>query len=212
MILLKRAIAKVRGLKEQGCAGRANRLENAVRMFERRFQRQSELLASLAEINAALDDLSPLPEKIALVKKETLKREAEALAQILEKAKPFIPLLDDSEAYYRKSITIFSKSESIPLGDDRSFSSYIRLVLYEDGRLTRALRFRETCARGFGWEQEEEEELDSALAVSIYGLDAIVSGLAEALKELPSIRIMHRDLERRRAAITNILEALLHAP
>jgi len=181
-------------------------------MFERRFQRQSELPASLAEIDAALNDLSPLPEKIALVKKETLKREAEVLAQILEHVAPFVPLLDDSEAYYRKSITIFSRSESVPLGDDRSFSSDIRLVLYEDGRLTRALRFRETCTGGFGWEQETEEELDSALAVSIYGLDAIVSGLAAALEELPSIRIMHRDLESRLAAITNIPEALQRAP
>jgi hypothetical protein len=110
----------------------------------------------------------------------------------LARVAPFVPLLDDSEAYYRKSITIFSRSESVPLGDDRSFSSDVRLVLYEDGRLTRALRFRETCTRGFGWEQEGEEELDSALAVSIYGLDVIVSGLAEALEKLPSIRIMQK--------------------
>ncbi len=212
MDLLKRVKSRDGELRAQGCAGRANRLENAVRMFERRFQRQSELPASLAEIDAALNDLSPLPEKIALVKKETLKREAEVLAQILEHVAPFVPLLDDSEAYYRKSITIFSRSESVPLGDDRSFSSDIRLVLYEDGRLTRALRFRETCTGGFGWEQETEEELDSALAVSIYGLDAIVSGLAAALEELPSIRIMHRDLESRLAAITNIPEALQRAP
>jgi hypothetical protein len=127
-------------------------------------------------------DLFPLPEKIALVKKETLKREAEVLAQILVRVSPFVPLLDDSEAYYRKFITIFSRSESVPLYDDRSFSYDIRLVLYEDSRLTRVPRFRETCTRGFGWLQEAEEELDSALAVSIYGLDAIVPGLAAALK------------------------------
>ena len=212
MDLLKRVKSRAGELRAQGCAGRANRLEDAVRMFERRFRPKPEVPAPLAELNLALDDLSPLPEKITLLKKETLKREAEALAQILEKAAPFVPLLDDSEAYYRKSITISSKSESIPLGDDRSFCSDIRLVLYEDGRLTRALRFRETCTRGFGWEQEEEEELDSAFAVSIYGLDAIASGLAVALEELSSIRIMHQDLERRLAAITNILEALLRAP
>jgi hypothetical protein len=125
---------------------------------------------------------------------------------ILEKAAPFVPLLDDSEPYYRKSITIFSRSESVPLDEDRSFSSDLRLVLYEDGRLARARRFRETCKRGFGWEQEEEEELDYAAAVALYGLDAIASGLAGAL-ELSSIKIMHRDLERRLSAILNILEA-----
>ncbi len=78
--------------------------------------------------------------------------------------------------------------ESVSLGIDRSFSSDVKLVLYEDGRLTRARRFRETCTRGFGWEQEEEEDLDYAAAVSIYGLDAIASGLAGALKGLPAVR------------------------
>ncbi len=168
--------------------------------------------ASLAGLNAALDDISPLPEKIALLKKENLQREAEALAAILAKAAPFVPLLDDSEPYYRKSITIFTKSESVPLDIDRSFSSDVRLLLYEDGRLTRARRFRETCTRGFGWEQEEEEELDYALAVSLYGLDAIASGLAGALKELPSIQALCGEMEERLSAIVKILEALRHAP
>jgi hypothetical protein len=181
MNLLKRAIARVRGLKEQGCKAWANRLGDAVRMFERRFRPKPEVPAPLTELNSALVDLFPLPEKIALVKKETLKREAEVLAQILVRVSPFVPLLDDSEAYYRKFITIFSRSESVPLYDDRSFSYDIRLVLYEDSRLTRVLRFCETCTRGFEWEQGEEK-LDSALAVSIYGLNAIVPGIAMALK------------------------------
>jgi len=113
---------------------------------------------------------------------------------------------------HSRSITIFSKSEKVPLDIDRSFCSEVRLLLYEDGRLTRTLRFRETCTRGFGWEQEEEEELNYASAVSLYGLDAIASGLAVALKEKQLIRIMHRDLEKRLAAITNILEALRRTP
>jgi hypothetical protein len=182
------------------------RLAGALRTFGQRLRPQPEIPASLAGINAALDEFSPLPEKIALLKKEILQREAGALGKILEKAAPFVPLLDDSEPYYRRSITIFSRSESVPLDEDRSFSSDLRLVLYEDGRLTRARRFRETCTRGFVWEQEKEEELDCALAVSLYSLDAIASGLAGAL-ELSSIKIMHRDLERRLSAILNILEA-----
>ena len=207
MALLKRAASRAR---VQGPSVRT-RLACALRMLTQRFRRQPEMPAALAGINAALDDLSPLPEKIALLKKENLQREAEAIGKILQKAAPFVPLLDDSEPYYRKSITIFSKSERVPLDIDRSFSSDVRLVLYEDGRLTRARRFRETCTRGFGWEQEEEEELDCALAVSLYGLDAIASGLAGAL-EPRSIKIMHRDLERRLSAILNILEALQHLP
>jgi len=131
---------------------------------------------------------------------------------ILQKAAPFVPLLDDSEPNFRKSITILIKSESVPLDDDRSFRSDVRLILYEDGRLTRALRFRETCTRGFGWEQEEEEELNYASAVSLYGLDAIASGLAGALKELPAARIVHQDLEERLLAMTKILEALQRTP
>ena len=139
-------------------------------------------------------------------------REAEALTAILQKAKPFVPLLDDSEPNFRKSITIFSKSESVPLDIDRSFSSDVRLVLYEDGHLTRALRFRETCTRGFGWEQEEEEELDYAAAISLYGLDAIASGLAGALKELPAVSTMHQDLKERLRMMRKILEALQRTP
>jgi len=208
MDLLKRAASRA-GV--QGPSVRA-RLACALRMLTQRFRRQPEMPASLAEINAALDDLSPLPEKIALLKKETLQREAGALEAILEKAAPFVPLLDDSEAYYRKSITIFSKSETVPLDIDRSFSSDVRLVLYEDGHLTRALRFRETCTRGFGWEQEEEEDLGCALAVSLYGLDAIASGLAGALGELSSIKALHQNLEERLLAILKILEALRSLP
>jgi hypothetical protein len=212
MDLLKRAASRARDLGEQCLSVRAARLAGALRMLKQRFRRQPEIPASLAGINAALDDLSPLPEKIALLKKEILQQEAEALEAILEKAAPFVPLLDDSEPNFRKSITIFSKSESVPLDIDRSFSSDVRLILYEDGRLTRALRFRETCTRGFGWEQEEEEKLDYAAAVSLYGLDAIASGLAGALGELSSIKALHGKLEERLLAILKILEALRSLP
>jgi hypothetical protein len=167
--------------------------------------------ACLAEVSTTLDDLAPLPAKIALQRKEILQREAAALEAILQKAAPFVPLLDDSEAYYRKSITIFSRSESVPLDDNRSFGSDLRLHLYEDGRLTRARRFCETCTRGFGWEQEEEEELDCVAAVSIYGLDAIASGLAGAL-ELSSTKALHRNPEERLSAILKILEDLQRLP
>ena len=206
MDLLKRPASRA---SAQGPSGRA-RLAGAVKIFKQRFQ--PELPASLTGLNATLDDLSPLPEKITLLKKETLQREAEALGKILEKAAPFVPLLDNSEPYYRKSITIFSKSESVPLDDDRSFSSDLRLALYEDGRLTRARRFRETCTRGFGWEQEEEEELGCVAAVSLYGLDAIASGLAGSLGELSSIQALHGKLEERLSAMTKILEALQRMP
>ncbi|MCX6670172.1 MAG: hypothetical protein NTV25_10285 [Methanothrix sp.] len=54
--------------------------------------------------------------------------------------------------------------------------------------------------------------MDCVSVVSLYGLHAIASGLAVAPKELPLIRIMHRDLEKRLAAITNILEALRRTP
>ena len=205
---LNRASSRAREQASSVCA----RLAHAVRMLKQRFRRQPEIPASLAGINAALDDLSPLPERMALLKKETLQREAEALEKILEKAAPFVPLLDDSEPYYRKSITIFSRSESVPLDIDRSFSSDLRLILYEDGRLTRARRFRETCTRGFGWEQEEEEKLACAAAISLYGLDAIASGLAGTLEELSSIKALPGKLEERRLAIVKILEALQRMP
>jgi hypothetical protein len=42
--------------------------------------------------------------------------------------------------------------------------------------------------------------MDCVSAVSLYGFDAIASGLAVALREQPLIRIMHRDLEKRLAA------------
>ncbi len=207
MSLLSRPTSRARA---QARSVRA-RLACALRRFEQRFRRQPEIPAALTEINATLDDLGPLPEKIALLRKETLQREAEALAAILQKAAPFVPLMDDSEPYYRKSITIFTRSESVPLDEDRSFSSDLRLLLYEDGHLTRARRFRETCTRGFGWEQEEEEEINCLAAVSLYSLGAIVSGLTGAL-ELGSIKALHRDLERRLSAILKILEDLQRLP
>jgi len=208
MDLLNRSFSRASG---QCPSGRA-RLARALRTFGQRFRRQPEMPAPLTDLSAALDDLSPLPEKIALLKKENLQREASALEAILQKTAPFVPLLDDSEPYYCKSITMLIKSERVPLDDDRSFSSDVRLLLYEDGRLTRARRFRETCTRGFGWEQEEEEDLDYAAAVSLYGLDAIASGLTEALKELPAVRTVHRDLEERLSAMTKIQEALQRTP
>ncbi len=211
MDLLKRAVSRARMLREQAPSGRA-RLVGALRMLKQRLRPQPEIPASLAKVNAALEDLSPLPAKIALQRKETLQREAAALEAILQKIAPFVPLLDDCEPNFRKSITIFSKSERVPLDDDRSFSSDLRLVLYEDGRLTRARRFRETCTMGFGWEQEEEEELDCAAAVALYGLEAIASGLAGALEELPAVRTVHQDLEERLSEMAKILEALQHTP
>ena len=54
--------------------------------------------------------------------------------------------------------------------------------------------------------------MDTALAVSLYGLDALALGLTGALNRLPSIKIMHRDMERRLSAILNILEALQSLP
>lgn len=207
MDLLKRAEARSMELRAQGLSERADRLKDAVKMLKKRYQPQPEMPASLAELNSALDELSPLPKKIAVLKNETLAREAEALGLILQKVAPLIPLLDDSEPYYRKSITILNRSERVPLDDDRSFCSEVNLIFYEDGRLTKSLRFCETWTKGFGWEHQEEEELDCASAISLYGLDAIASGLARALKELPSIRIMHQDLEERLEAVTKIQEA-----
>ncbi len=187
------------------------RLAGAARMLVQRLRRQPELPACLIEVSATLDDLAPLHGKIALQRKEILQREATALEAILQKTTPFVPLLDDSEPYYRKSITIFTKSESVPLDDDRSFGSDLRLLLYEDGRLTRARRFRETCTSGFGWEQEEEEELDCATAVSLCGLEAIASGLAATLDK-PAVEKMNADLKERLSAMAKILEALQRLP
>ncbi len=206
MDLIKQAEAGARELKAQGLSERAILLEDAIKMLKECLP--LEMPASLTGLNSSLDDISPLPNKIAIMRKEILQRETEALGLILQKVAPFIFLLDDCEPYYRKSITILNRSERVPLDDDRSFSSEVRLILYEDGRLTRALRFSETCTRGFGWEQEEHEELDCAAAVSLYGFDAIVSGLAKALKELPSIKIMHQDMEKRLETVIKIQEAL----
>ncbi len=54
------------------------------------------------------------------------------------------------------------------------------------------------------------------MAATLYerlgGYDAIASGLAGALKELPAVRTVHRDLEERLLAMTKILEALQRTP
>ena len=86
--LLKRVKALAR---EQCFTERADHLKDAVKMFARRLRPQPELPASLAGVNATLDDLSPLPAKISLQRKETLQQDASALEAILQKAAPFVP-------------------------------------------------------------------------------------------------------------------------
>lgn len=212
MDLLKRARTKALQLRGQGLFDRVDRLVAAVKVLEARFQRPHEEPHSLAKLNLTLEELSPLPTKIWDLKRETLNLVAEALGLVLRKALPFILLLDDSETYYRKAITVLHKCEEVSIDGERTILLEFNLILYENGRLIRERRLSGTTRQGIRWDRSEEEELDCVQAISFFSLDAIALGLANALERLHSVRILHQDLEVRHQAITGTMGTMRCAP
>ncbi len=89
MDLFTQAEAGARELKAQGLSDRADLLENAVTMFKACLPHK--MPASLTGLNSALDEISPLPKKITIMRKEILQREVEALGLILQKGALYFP-------------------------------------------------------------------------------------------------------------------------
>ncbi len=164
----------------------------------------------LSGLNTALDELQPIAPKIAILRKETLDREAAVLKSILEKVTPLVPLLsDDCEQYYRREVVILTQEERVQLEKGSGFFSEYRLILYENGVLARMHRYGE-WSEGLrsGWENADEDEITPQAAIAAFGLAAISEGLIKVLSDASSIVLLKEELEGRLAALTRILDAL----
>jgi hypothetical protein len=164
----------------------------------------------LEGLSTALDDFGSLASKIAVLKAEVLAQEAEVLQAILEKVTPLVPLLSrDYEAYYRRELVILTNENRVQLEKDADFYSEHKLVLYENGLLSKIHRYGEWSEGPRpAWELTEEEEQTPQAAITAFGLAAIADGLTKALLKMPSILILNEELEGRLASLAKVLEAL----
>ena len=167
-------------------------------------------MASLEEINRALDDLQPLAPRINELKKEIFEKEGEVLKAILEKVTPLIPLLSkDYEACYRQDLTIIENTQRVNFEGDTAFYSEHMLILYENGRLIDQHRYGETVTSSrIGWEIIEETELSPMAAITAYGLEAILAGLTKVIREASQIAILKDELELKLDTLIITLEDL----
>ena len=142
---------------------------------------------SFSELNAKLDELAPAAIEIQRVKHETAILEASTLESIIKKIVPFLSFLSpDCGQYYRRELTIATEDERIPLNKTCYFYNESSLVLYENGILTRRFRYGELSTDGAHpcWEMVEEHNIDAMVAISFFGIEAIVEGLAKALESI----------------------------
>ncbi len=167
-------------------------------------------LASLEEINRALDGLQPLASKIDELKTGILDKEADILNVILQRISPLIPLLSkDYEACYRHELILLTKTERVKLEDSVDFYSNYMLILYENGQLIDQHCYGEnTISTRIGWEIINETYLTSTAAIINFGLDAIVEGLMKIIKDARELFVLKSELENRFIALTGLLEAL----
>ncbi|MGA9099766.1 MAG: hypothetical protein WB392_12640 [Methanotrichaceae archaeon] len=183
-----------------------NHSENAVLIAT-----DSVTTSMLSELSTALEELQLLASKITDLKKETLEREAAVLEEILEKITPLVPLLsEDCEQHYRREIVILTREERVQLKEGLGFFSEYKLILYENGLLVRTHRYG-GWAEGprLGWENTDEDVLAPQAAITAFGLTAISEGLIKVLGAASSMVILKEELERRLAALTKALGALL---
>lgn len=165
---------------------------------------------SLAELNAVLADIEPLAAKVEELKKETLEKESQVLAAILQRIVPLIPILtDESEPYQRRELIIITDETAVPIDANAHFYSEKKLILYENGLLIRSHRYGESSkALRPGWELSDTLELNPQMAVSCFGLDAISAGIVKLLKETLENFIFPDALTARLEELAKVLEAL----
>jgi len=158
----------------------------------------------LGELVAKLAEIAPLASQVADLKGQTIRQEAEALAAILERIKPLLPLVahsiltgyhhsgqqghEEQEDYHAvPGLELVNNFKRIPTDKDyRGEYGGSRLVLFQDGGLQWERRtgdWSQWQGEGSSWSLEEETEISAEQAVKKYGLKAIVAGLVDELKE-----------------------------
>lgn len=162
------------------------------------------------ELARALDDFEPLAKLVSDMKKEATEKEAAVLKEVLDRVTPFVPLFGNVyELYYRRFLTIITRREEVPIDEDGShFYSECRLVLYENGILTRVHIYGEMSFKPHpGWDVHDEEEITPQGAIAAFGLAAISEGLIKALEGMSQAIILGEE-EKRLATLKPILEAI----
>jgi len=164
--------------------------------------------ASLYEINQSLGEFAPLAAKISGLKKDILEKEAEILAEILEKITSLVPLLTPQlEFYNRCRLVILTESREVPLFTGGYFFHEGELVLYENGDLVRELRYG-SHGNHISWEDTESMKLTAEGAILLFGLDSIAESLAKVLRDVATVRILTREVEGRLEVLVKHLMSL----
>jgi hypothetical protein len=167
---------------------------------------------TIANLCAEIGDFEELAGQISSLKADALQKEAEVLKAILERVAPLVPILSKKyEAFYRPVLVILTLRDEVPLPRQEGayFFSEHRLNFYEDKSLVRTHRFGQWTGGPLpGWQLEEEDGLDPAGAVSVFGLPAIVVGLMKIFQEARETTILKSEMEERLSALTNVLKAL----
>lgn len=161
-------------------------------------------------LTRGLDDFEPLAKLVSDMKKETSEKEAAILKEALDRVTPLVPLIDSGrELYYRNSLNIVTRREEVPIDEDGShFYSEYKLILYENGILSRVHRYGEMSYKPRpGWDLQDEEEITPQGAITAFGLDVISEGLIKALEGMSQALILGEE-EKRLATLKRILEAL----
>ena len=163
-----------------------------------------------ANVNAFLSGLDALADRVTDLKKETLEKKTAVLEAIIARVVPLIPLLNNPQVYScRCRIIIAHDRIDAPLDGGAYFYSESDLILYENGQLVRTHRYGYfRVSPGQGWEIFDEYPLDASTAIEAIGLDAIVTGIINALEEASETIILPLEVEARLIALSKILEDL----
>jgi len=159
---------------------------------------------ALEELSAKLAEIAPLAERVGELKNATLEQESEALAMLIERIKPILPVVSSriqcsyfhsGQQFHEEKTTnhampgieLISTFKQINTDrDTRGEYGGSRLLLFQDGTLQwerRAGEWSRWQGESSGWRTEEETAFAPARAVAKYGLAAIVRGLGEELAE-----------------------------
>lgn len=161
-----------------------------------------------ANVNVVLDGLESLAARMTDLKNETLEKETAVLEAIIKRVTPLIPLLSKNQGNScRCRIIIAHDRIDAPLDGGAYFYSESDLILYENGQLVRTHRYGDfRVSPGQGWEIFDEYPLDASTAIEAIGLDAIVTGIINALEEASETIILPIEVEARLIALSKILE------
>ena len=153
----------------------------------------------LEELNALLDAFIPLTQKVSIAKTTALEKEGQVLEKILTRVWMVMPHMaeDGQEPDYRNKLDIINHTEKSNTGDDSGYRISNKLILYEDGRLTRSHVIERWGQDGPSFEFNDEKEMNCIEAVRCFGFEEICAGLVDVLKCQCSLDVEYKALQNR---------------